>query len=109
MGNLKLRKLIKEETTWIDKNKDNHKCKYLIHCLLKVTTKQNIIKYYDVKKCPKCLSFKSISKWHNVCGCIFNDPTPEQQKLPVISATRNNYYTIGFKELKNVTYQGEEK
>ncbi len=109
MGHLHLRKVINEETTWVDKSKDKHKCNYVVHCILKVKTKQNITKYYDVKKCDKCLSFKSISKRHNVSGCIFEDLTPVQKKLPVIEALGNNYYTIGFQELKNVTYKGEIK
>ena len=109
MGHLKLRKLIQEETTCKDKNKDEHKCHFVIHCILKVKTKQNIMKYYDVKKCDKCLSFKSISKWHNVSGCIFGELTKEQKELPVIKAMGDNYYTIGFQNLKNVTYEGEGK
>ena len=48
MGNLKLRKLIQEETTWKDKNKDEHKCHFVIHCILEVKTKQNIMMLKNV-------------------------------------------------------------
>ena len=62
MGNLKLRKIIREETTWKDKNKEEHKCHFVIHCILEIKTKQNIMKYYDVKKCDQCIKMAQC-KW----------------------------------------------
>ncbi len=104
MGNLHLRKLIKNETIWKDKKKFKHKCVFEIHCILKVIDTSNTIKYYDVMKCKKCLSFKSISLPNNVNGVILQNITEDQKKLPMIIGYCKHNYEIGFHNLDNVSY-----
>ena len=70
-GHLRLRKVLKKETEYNDKIRENkHKCEFDIPCILKVKFNQKI-EYYNVKKCNKCLSFKSIREPGNVQGHIF--------------------------------------
>ena len=85
-GNLKLRKVLKNETTYKDKNALKHKCFFDNHCILKVIEKDNNISYYNVLKCKECLSFKSIPLKGNIQGFIFQNLTEEQIKLPLIEA-----------------------
>ena len=85
-GNLKLRKILKDETTYKDKNTLKHKCFFDMHCILKVIEKDNNISYYNVLKCKECLSFKSIPLKGNIQGFIFQNLTEEQIKLPLIEA-----------------------
>ena len=104
MGNLHLRKLIKEETIYNDSNKKyRHRCNFNIPCILKIITLDNHISYYEVLKCTECLSFKSNSKEGNIQGKIFNKLTSEQEKLPLIIAQTNNKYLIPrFANLKDI-------
>ena len=101
MGNLKLRKLIERDTIYKDKHKEfRHICKFEVHSILKVFNLDGKCSYYDVV----CLSFKSIAKKGNVCGCIFESLTEEQKKLPMIEAKfkyRNLF--VSFSMLDNVT------
>lgn len=106
MGNLHLRRLIKEETIYNDSNKKyRHRCIFNIPCILKIITIDNHFSYYEVLKCSKCLSFKSNSKKGNIQGKIFNELTKEQKRLPLIIAKTNSKYLIpAFSHLKEVEY-----
>lgn len=91
MGNLHLRKLIKEETIYNDSNKKyRHRCNFNIPCILKIITLDNHISYYEVLKCPECLSFKSNSQKGNVQGKIFKKLTYEQESLPLLIGKINS-------------------
>lgn len=106
-GNLALRKIYKNETTWIQKGKRKHKCNFSEHCLLKVTLLNNKINYYNVLKCHECLSFISIKESGNIQGCIFNELTKKQKSLPVITASYGHRNLIvNFSALDNVCYIG---
>lgn len=111
MGNLKLRKLIERDTIYKDSHKKfRHKCKYKVHCILKVFNIDGKSTYYDVLKCDECLSFKAIAQKGNVCGYIFSSLSQEQKNLPLITANFNyrNMF-ISFSELKDVTIISQEK
>ena len=73
MGNLKLRKLIKYETTWIEKNTVKHKHIFTIPFILELTYPSGRIRFYNVLKCSECKSFKSIPTQHNVSGLILDE------------------------------------
>ena len=104
MGHLHLRKVIKNETTWKDKNKSKHKCCFTENCILKVIDSNEIVKYYNVMKCNKCLSFISVKEPNNVQGRIFRDLTVDEQKLPLLIGYCKHFYNIGFNYIEKVTY-----
>lgn len=110
MGNLKLRKLIERDTIYKDKHKEfRHNCKFEMHSILKVFNLDGKCSYYDVVKCNECLSFKSIAKKGNVCGCIFDSLTEEQKKLPMIEAKfRYRNLFVSFSMLEDVTMVEEK-
>lgn len=110
MGNLKLRKLIERDTIYKDKYKEfRHICKFEMHSILKVFNLDGKCSYYDVVKCNECLSFKSIAKKGNICGCIFEPLTEEQKKLPIIVGKFNyrNLF-VSFFMLEDVALVGEK-
>lgn len=109
IGNLKLRRLLKKETTYKDKNTLKHKCSFTKQCILKVIDKDNNIDYYNVLKCNQCLSFKSISLPGNVKGCILQDLSLEQKKLPFIVGHCKHCYNFSFMNLESVSFNQEEK
>lgn len=102
-GHLKLRKVIKNETLWQDKSRLKHKCDFTEKCILKVINNVNDVALFNVIKCNKCLSFKSIREEGNVQGRIFKKLSKEQEKLPIITAEcSSSQYIIPFQSLKNV-------
>jgi len=109
MGHLHLRKLLKAETMWKDKNSDKHKCVFEEHYILKLIDKGNIIQYYNVMKCNHCLSFKSIPEKGNIQGHILSNLTKEQKKLPVIVGYCKYYNNVTFAKLENVSYDNNFK
>ncbi len=104
-GHLGLRKIIKEETNWIDKTTYKHKHDYNEHYILKELRPSGKVYYYNILKCKDCLSFKSIPQKGNVQGCIFNDLTEEEEKLPKIIGLKKHEYLIGFYDLEKVYYE----
>ncbi len=109
VGHLKLRKLLKEETTYKDKTILKHKCSFTEHCILKIIDKDNNVNYYNVLKCNQCLSFKSIPLPGNISGHIFQDLSLEQKKLPLIVGHCKHYYNVKFMDLENVSFHQSEK
>lgn len=109
MGHLHIRKLLKAETTWKEKNSNRHKCNFNEHCILKVISKDNKTKYYNVLKCSQCLSFTSIREPGNVQGHIFTDLSDDQKRLPQITAynNKNIHLIINFADLENVSYSNK--
>lgn len=103
MGHLHIRKILKEETMYKDKTVEKHKCIFDERYLLKVIDYENQEKYYNVIKCNKCLSFKSIEEPGNIQGAVLIELTDEQRKLPVIQANCKHYYNVVFAKLENVT------
>ncbi len=105
IGHLHLRKDLKKETYWKDKNAEKHKCEFEKHYILKVTDQDNIVEYYNVMKCNRCLSFKSIREPGNIKGRILHELTEEQKRLPVIVGHCKHYYRIVFADLEEVSYE----
>ena len=60
MGHLHLRKIIKRDTSWIEKNTEKHKHEYNIPYILKTISPNKKTSYYRILKCTECNSFKSI-------------------------------------------------
>ncbi len=81
VGHLNLRKLLKAETTYKDKNFIKHKCHFVKHYILKVIDQENIINYYNIMKCNECLSFKSISEPGNIQGHILHGIREDQKNF----------------------------
>lgn len=107
MGHLHLRKILKEDTMYKDKMADKHRCEFMERCLLKIVDSENNKKYYNVLKCNKCLSFKSIGEPGNIKGAVLSELTNEQKKLPIIEANCKHYYNVVFAKLENVKYIGK--
>lgn len=72
MGNFHLRKLLKADTIYKDKNAIKHKCNFEKHYILKVIDQENIVNYYNIMKCNQCLSFKNIPEIGNIQGHILH-------------------------------------
>ena len=102
MGHLKLRRLIKNETTWIDHDAESHKHNFIVHCILEEKSSDGNMQYYDIMKCDKCKSFKSIPKSGNIQGLILGSLNQEQKKLLRLTCTKKHKYLIGFKDLEDV-------
>lgn len=105
MGHLKLRKMLKAETNWIDKNTKKHKHDYGEHYILEQINPSGGVKYYNIMKCKYCMSFKSIPESGNISGCIFDKLTEEQNNLPKLVGNKKNEYIIGFNDLDKVSYK----
>lgn len=103
-GHLGLRKILKEETNWLEKNTPKHKHTYSEHYLLKEVSPGGKIRYYNIMKCSECLSFKSIPLPGNIQGCIFDELTLEQSKLPQLVGYKRHEHIIGFNDLEKVEY-----
>lgn len=108
MGNLHLRKLLKAETMYKDKDAIKHKCNFEKHYILKVIDQENIVNYYNIMKCNQCLSFKSIPEIGNIQGHILHELREEQKKLPTIIGFCQHYYRVDFANLKDVSYSNKE-
>lgn len=105
-GHLGLRKIYEKETSYRDKFTEKHKHEYDRHCILEVVLANKRIQYYEVNKCNRCLSFKSIRKPYNIQGSILEDLTDEQKKLPIIKATYpGKKFIIDFADLQDVTFE----
>ena len=104
-GHLGLRKILKEETNWIEKGTLKHKHDYTEHYILKEITPKDNIRYYNILKCNKCKSFKSIPLKGNIQGCIFDELTDEQNKLPQLVGIKKHEHIIGFQDLEKVYYE----
>lgn len=100
MGNTKIRRLLKKEQKWIDKNAPNHKhifSKHFIVSIKKPSMGNNlepVVWYYNVMKCEYCDSFVSIPKEGSNSGFI-NEITDEYRYLPIIYFVSNKN-TLGF-------------
>lgn len=103
MGHLHYRKILKAETIYKDKTAKKHKCVFDERYILKVIDYERHEKYYNVLKCNKCLSFRSIEESGNIQGAVLKELTDEQRRLPVIQATCKCYYNVVFAKLENVT------
>ena len=105
MGNLKLRKIIKADTTWLEKNVERHKHNFSVHCILEEHSPNGTIGYFNVLKCDNCNSFKWISEDGNICGRIFNQLTDKQKQLPVIKGYKKHNNLIGFYDIEKIISQ----
>ncbi len=98
MGSTKLRKLIKSETKWTDKNTIRHRHNFCIHTIAEVINGSAGFKsYYNVMKCEYCNSFKCISQPNNVMGLI--QPGYIDTTLPVIRLYSPHTWIIGWKDV----------
>lgn len=108
MGYLNIRKILKAETTWKEKNSNRHKCNFDEHCILKVILQNSRIRYYNVLKCNQCLSFTSVREPGNIQGHIFTDLPDNQKSLPLITAyNKHKNPIINFADLENVSYSNK--
>lgn len=105
MGHLKLRKILKKETNWIEKDSQKHKHEYTEHYILEQISPSGKVKYYNIMKCQSCMSFKSIPEPGNIQGCIFDELTEEQRDLPRLLGYKKHEYLIGFDDLDKVSYK----
>lgn len=104
-GHLGLRKILKDETNWIEKNTQKHKHDYKEHYLLKEISPSGKIMFYNIMKCTDCMSFKSIPLPGNIQGCIFDELTEEQKELPQLVCYKKHEHLIGFYDLESVSYK----
>lgn len=104
-GHLKLRKILTDETNWIEKNTKKHKHIYIEPYILEQISPSGKVRYYNILKCQECLSFKSIPQEGNIQGCIFDKLNEEQEKLPRLVGIKKHEYLIGFNDLEKVSYK----
>ena len=67
MGYTNLRRLVKQETQWSDKNSIRHKHTYSREVCVDVQMPDRI-SYYHVIMCERCKSFKCVSTENNCSG-----------------------------------------
>ena len=101
-GHLGYRKIIKRDTTWIDKNTEKHKHDFAIHSILKQITPKGRVEYFNIMKCNQCNSFKSIPKPGSVQGFIGDKLTENEKKLPLIIGYKKHEYLIGFYDIERL-------
>lgn len=88
-----------------EKHIKKHKHNFKDHVILEITIATGEIIYYNVRKCNKCNSFKSISEEDNPLGKILRPLNKRELKLPIITADYNKTNLIPtFGALKNVQY-----
>ena len=102
MGHLKLRKIIKRDTIWIEKNRKKHKHNFVQPYILEEISPNKDLNYYNILKCDACNSFKSIPEPGNISGFIFGNLTEEQKQIPVIRGIKKHNYLIGFYDIEKI-------
>lgn len=108
MGHLHLRKIIKKNTNWIEKNTEKHKHEYNIPYILKAINPNKKTSYYRILKCTECNSFKSVPSPGNVSGFIgfnINELNKEEKKLPIIIGYKKHEYLIGFYDIEKIEFK----
>ena len=97
-GRNSIRRLLKSETVWKDREQLKHKHDFSIHQVAEVTygnpeLGRQFIGYYDVMKCRYCNSFKAISRDGAIDGYmpgyVYNG------SLPLIRLYKSNK-TLGY-------------
>lgn len=92
MGSTKLRRLLNNESKWVDKDAPRHKHDYSEHTIVQLRNVDKV-SYYDVMKCKRCNSFKAISKPMSAMGFIGNTYDGD---LPILKLYRSHKWIIGF-------------
>lgn len=90
MGNAQIRKLIKSEGKWTDKECPRHKHNFCIPVIVELIgeeQKHNGIKRYKAIKCECCNSFRDA----NFCK--------DEVDLPILRF-RNPHFALGFHDIK---------
>lgn len=105
MGNLVLRRIIKRDTEWIEKGIERHKHEYTMNYLLKEIAPSGKVKYYNIMKCNKCKSFKSIGEKENVSGVILRELNDKEMVMPKLIGKKKHEYLMGFYDLESVKYE----
>lgn len=97
-GRNNIRRLLKSETIWKDREQIKHKHDFSMHSIAEVTygdpaLGRQFIGYYDVMKCRYCNSFKAISRDGAIDGYmpgyVYNG------SLPLIRLYKSNK-TLGY-------------
>ncbi len=102
MGHLKLRKIIKRDTIWIEKGINKHKHNFILPYILEEKSPNGNLEYHNILKCDICNSFKSIPEPGNIGGSILGNLTEEQKKLPIIRGIKKHNYLIGFYDIEKI-------
>lgn len=101
VGHLKLRKLIKDDTTYLQKTDIKHKHEFVQKFILEERAPNGEKSYFEILKCDKCLSFKSVPTESNSSGYI-GELNEEQKKMPKIIGIKKHDHLIGFGDLEKV-------
>ena len=110
MGHLHIRKILKRDTEYHEKGTPKHKCDFKVHAILEVTMLTGEIQYYNIYKCSKCNSFKSIEEEGNCQGKFFRPLNKREAKLPIVTADYNHRMLLPvFGDLKNVHFCKADK
>ena len=92
MGKAKIRRILSSESKWIDKDAPRHKHNYSTHAVVQLRNVDKV-SYYDVMKCSKCNSFKTIPKPTSAMGFIGDTYKGD---LPILRLYSSHKWIMGF-------------
>lgn len=100
MGNTKLRRLINQQQKWTDKTALKHRHRFSIHTLLQLRhADTGRYTYYNIMKCNRCNSFKSIPSPGAIDGFIA-DISNIDLTLPVLKMYTPHRNLIGWTDIR---------